>query len=98
MIFLSGDRHQSEVIKVNRDGTHPLYDVTVSPLTAGTHKFFGAEINNPYRVFGLDQKQNYAKFSFTGKRGERKMTVQYLGLKGESLGEWSVNEKELRNQ
>ena len=52
--------------------------------------------NNPYRVIGFDQKQNYAKFSFSGKLGERKMTVQYLGVKGEKLGEWSVTEKEIR--
>lgn len=98
VVFLTGDRHHSEIIKVDRQGTYPLYDITVSPLTSGTHTFFGAEKNNPYRILGLDEKQNYARFSFSGKTGERKMTVQYLGVKGENLGEWSVNEKELRNQ
>ena len=42
VLFLSGDRHHTEVIKVNREGTYPLYDITVSPLTAGTHTFGGA--------------------------------------------------------
>jgi alkaline phosphatase D len=98
VVFLTGDRHHSEIIKVNRPGYYPLYDVTVSALTSSGYPFGGAEKNNPYRVIGFDQKQNYARFSFAGKRGERKMTVQFLGLKGENLGEWSVNEKELRNQ
>ena len=98
VLFVTGDRHHSEIIKVDRPGTYPLYDITVSPLTSSTHTFSGPEKNNPYRIFGLDEKQNYARFSFSGKRGERKMTVQYLGIKGENLGEWSVNEKELRNQ
>lgn len=96
VVFLTGDRHHSEIIKVNRPGTYPLYDITVSPLTSGTHSFGGPEKNNPYRILGIDEKQNYGKFSFSGKRGERKLTVTYYGLKGEPLGEWSVTEKDLK--
>ena len=97
VVFLTGDRHHSEIIKVDRPGAYPLYDVTVSPLTSGTHVFGDAEKNNPYRVFGLDQKQNYGRFSFTGTRGNRKLTVAFLGIQGEKLGEWSVSEKELKH-
>jgi alkaline phosphatase D len=97
VIFLTGDRHHSEIIKVDRPGAYPLYDITVSPLTSGTHVFGASEKNNPYRVFGLDQKQNYARFSFTGSRGNRKLTVEFLGVKGEKLGEWAVGEKELKH-
>jgi alkaline phosphatase D len=97
VLFLTGDRHHSEVIKVNRPGTYPLYDVTVSPLTSGTHVFGTAEKNNPYRIIGIDQKQNYGKFIFSGPRGKRKLTVEFLGIKGEKLGEWSVMEEELKN-
>lgn len=96
VIFLTGDRHHSEIIKVERPGTYPLYDITVSPLTSGTHVFGNAEKNNPYRVLGIDQKQNYGKFSFTGSRNDRKFTVEYFGVKGEKLGSWSVSEKELK--
>lgn len=98
VLFLTGDRHHSEIIKVERPGTYPLYDITVSPLTSGTHQFGDAEKNNPYRVFGLAEKQNYGKFSFSGPRGNRKLTVEFLGIKGEKLGEWSVNEKELKTE
>ncbi len=96
VLFLTGDRHHSEIIKLERPGTYPLYDVTVSPLTSGTHTFGTAEKNNPYRVFGLDEKQSYGKFSFSGTRGNRKLTVEFLGVKGEKLGEWSIIEKELK--
>ena len=95
VIFLTGDRHHSEIIKVERPGTYPLYDVTVSPLTSSSHVFGGAEKNNPYRVLGIDQKQNYGRISFTGDKGIRKMTVEFFGTKGDKLGEWSVGEKEL---
>ena len=96
VIFLTGDRHHSEIIKVEREGTYPLYDITSSPLTSGTHTFGGAEKNNPYRVLGIDEKQNYPKFSFSGKRGERKLSVEFLGVQGNKLGEWSITEKDLK--
>ena len=96
VLFLTGDRHHSEVIKVNRPGNYPLYDITVSPLTAGTHTFGSSEKNNPYRVFGLDEKQNYGRFNISGKRDARQLTVEFIGVKGEKLGQWSINEKDLK--
>lgn len=96
VVFLTGDRHHSEIIKIERPGTYPLYDITVSPLTSSPHVFGTAEKNNPYRVLGIDQKQNYGKFIFTGVRGNRKMTVEFLGVQGEKIGEWSVTEKDLK--
>mgnify|MGYP002779673987 CR=1 len=96
VLFLTGDRHHSEVIKVERPGTYPLYDITVSPLTSGTHLFGGPEKNNPWRVVGVDQLQNYGRISVTGKRNERKLTVEFLGIKGNKLAEWSVGEAELK--
>jgi alkaline phosphatase D len=96
VVFLTGDRHHSEIIKVNRPGTYPLYDITVSPLTSEGHNFSEKEKNNPYRIIGIEQSQNYGRISFSGKRGDRKMKVEYLGLKGEKLGDWSVHEKDLK--
>jgi len=98
IMFLTGDRHHSEIIKIEREGTYPLYDITVSPLTSGRYKFGGPEINNPYRVFGLDDKQNYARFNFSGAKGERKLLVEFMGIKGEKLGEWSVTENDLKTK
>ncbi|MBI1344282.1 MAG: alkaline phosphatase family protein [Terrimonas sp.] len=97
VLFLTGDRHHSEVIKIDRPGNYPLYDITISPLTSGTHHFSGAEKNNPYRVFGLDEKQNYGRISVSGKTGERVLEVNFLGIKGEELGRWSVSEKALKS-
>lgn len=96
VLFLTGDRHHSEVIKVDRPGYYPLYDITVSPLTSGTHTFDKQEKDNPYRVVGVDQKQNYGRFTISGPRGSRKLTVDFLGVKGENITSWSVTEKELR--
>ncbi len=97
VMFLTGDRHHSEIIKVDRPDTYSLYDITVSPLTSGTHKFGAQEANNPYRVFGLDQKQNYGRLSFSGEKAKRKLTVEFIGVKGEKLGEWSISETALKS-
>jgi len=96
VMFLTGDRHHSEIIKVDRPGYYPLYDITVSPLTSGTHKFDRMEKDNPYRILGVDELQNYGRISITGPRGSRKLTVDFLGVKGELIKSWSVGEKELR--
>ncbi len=95
LLFLTGDRHHTEVIKKERANAYPLYDVTVSPLTSSTHKFGGPEKQNPYRVIGIDQLQNFAKVSVTGSKNNRKMTFDFLGIKGDPIGEWTVTEKEL---
>jgi alkaline phosphatase D len=96
VLFLTGDRHHAEIIKVDRPGTYPLYDITASPLSSGTHKFSGPEANNPFRIFGLEEKQNYSRVSISGPKDQRKLTVQFLGVKGEPLGEWSVTEAGLK--
>lgn len=96
VLFLTGDRHHTEIIKVDRPGNYPLYDITVSPLTSGTHAFGAAEKENPFRVFGLDQKQNYGRISVAGNRGNRKFSIEFKGVGGENLGNWSISENELK--
>jgi alkaline phosphatase D len=97
VLFLSGDRHHSEIIRLERPDAYTLYDITASPLTSGTHVFGGPEKNNPDRILGIDQKQNYAKLSFSGPRNDRRLTVDFLGIRGEKLGSWSVAARELRH-
>lgn len=96
LLFLTGDRHHSEVIKFERDNAYTLYDITSSPLTSGSHKFGGAEKNNPSRVAGIDNIQNYSRISFSGKKNDRKMKVEFIDAKGKILTEWTVDAKQLK--
>ena len=100
VVFLTGDRHHSEVIKMTRPSLYPLYDITVSPYTSGVSKVAKSpEENNPFREANtLVEAQNFAKISFTGKKGERIMNVEFIGLKGEKLGEWGVSEKMIKSE
>src|SRR5574343_1477637 len=94
VVFLTGDRHHSEVIELKRpNGLYPLYDITSSPLTSGIAKARGVEENNPYRVPNtLVELQNFSKISVTGKKKERELQVFFLGNKGDKLAEWKVSE------
>jgi alkaline phosphatase D len=97
VLFFSGDRHHSEVIKQERTGLYPLYDVTNSPYTSGVGKVRGEELNNPARIPGtLVEAQNFTKVTVIGKKNERMIQIEFLGLKGEKLGEWSVGEASLK--
>ena len=76
---------------------HPLYDVTISPYTAGISKPRGAETNNAARVANtLVEVHNFGKIDVSGKKNERVLKVNFIGIKGEQLGQWSVSEKELK--
>jgi alkaline phosphatase D len=97
VLFLTGDRHHSEIIKYDRPEIYPLYDITSSPLTSGVGKVSGKEVNNDARIQGtLVEAQNYARITVNGPPRERKLKVEFVGIKGEKLGEWSIGAADLR--
>jgi alkaline phosphatase D len=97
VVFLTGDRHHSEVIKIDRTDAYPLFDITASPLTSGSHKWSKEEKNNPYRVVGIENMQNYTKISFSGDKKNRAMKAEFFNSKGIKLTEWTTTIKELRS-
>jgi alkaline phosphatase D len=99
VLFLTGDRHHSEVIRWDRTGNYPLYDVTNSPFTSGVGKVTGTpEENNPARVNGtLVEAQNYTRVNVSGAAKNRVLTVSFVGIKGDVLAQWKVNETELKS-
>ena len=97
VLFFTGDRHHSEVIKQSRKNLYPLYDVTISPYTSGVSKVRGDELNNPARIAGtLVEAQNFGKISVRGKKNERILKIEFIGTKGDKLAEWSVKQNELQ--
>jgi alkaline phosphatase D len=97
ILFFSGDRHHSEVVKLEREGLYALYDVTNSPYTSGVAKVSGEELKNTVRIPGtLVEEQNFTRVTISGKRNDRVLKVEFLGIKGDKLGEWSVSEKQIK--
>jgi alkaline phosphatase D len=103
VIFISGDRHHSEVIKKERPGnkkvaaSYTLYDITSSPLTSGVDNILNQpEKENPMRVEGtLAVTQNFCLFSVSGMPGERKVLIRCIDKDNKTLWEQTLYEKDL---
>lgn len=86
VVFLSGDRHTTELSTMVMANGRRIHDLTVSPLTSGPGN--AREEPNSFRVEGtyVDQR-NYAILSFEGPRKERVCTVTIKDSNGKEL--WS---------
>ena len=99
VVFLSGDRHHSEIIRLERAGDYPLYDITISPLTSGPAKPAKEEEGMPERVAGtLITEQNFARISVSGAKGARVLKVLFLDKAGVEKGTWEAGENDLRRK
>ncbi|MBI4748689.1 MAG: alkaline phosphatase family protein [Acidobacteria bacterium] len=96
VLFISGDRHHTELIKRVEPGLYPLYDLTASPLTSGSGPHPGEE-NNPLRVPGtwVTEQQNFSVMEVTGTKDERVMTLRTLDTEGKELWKYTISAAEL---
>jgi alkaline phosphatase D len=97
VLFLSGDRHHTELIKIEPESFYPLYDFTSSSLTAGTHRA-DRELNNPARVPGtlLEETHNFGLLRFEGPRTDRRVTLECYDKDGKKRWQHQIFAKELR--
>jgi alkaline phosphatase D len=97
VVFLTGDRHHSEVSKMERPGSYPLYEFTVSPLTAGSSGDRAKDEKNLVRVpdtyYG---KRNFGVFEVTGTRKERVLTVQLCDVQGNVVWKQEIKASDLK--
>lgn len=58
VVFVSGDRHLSELMRWTPEGGYPLYELTASPIA---NRFFPAGLDqpNPIRIGGWSDSPNY---------------------------------------
>ncbi len=103
VIFITGDRHHSEIIKKERPsskkkkGGYPLYDITSSPLTSGVDNIaVSPEKTNPMRIAGtLAVTQNFCLFNVSGMPGERKILIRCIDIANNTLWEHTLFQKDL---
>jgi len=98
VVFLSGDRHYSEVSKAQLPELYPLYDFTCSPLTSWSNIKFLAKKENPeYRLPGsLFFKKTYAKLNFIGTDKNRKLVYELYDKKGQLFYTYILKANDLR--
>lgn len=97
VVFLSGDRHHAELIKVTGKTAYPLYDFTSSPLTSRPLGI-GREQNNPRRVKDtlIAQDRSYGMLSFEGKGAQRLLRMGSYNVDGKKFWEFVIKASELR--
>ena len=84
LVFLSGDRHFSELLKYDRENRYPLYEFTSSPLTSGVSSRLGDETKNPLRVEGtlVNDRRNFGVIKVTGDRNDRTLVMETIDSTG----------------
>ncbi len=88
VVFLTGDRHHSEVSMIKSNSGLTLYDITSSPLTSGTRT--RVDENNENRIDGsFVLQRNYSKITISGKRGERTLKLSFHDINGKELYTYS---------
>jgi alkaline phosphatase D len=81
VVFLTGDRHHTELSKLETENGIIVYDLTVSPLTAGTHR--PDDEKNTLRVENTSvNDRNFAVLSFSGERRDRSMKISIFDQSG----------------
>jgi alkaline phosphatase D len=94
VIFLDGDRHFTSLTKLERPGTYPLYDITISPLTAGT---YSPKENNTLLVPGtLVTDRNFGLLEVSGPRTDRVLTIRVLDAAGKERWTRQIKASELK--
>jgi len=100
VVFLSGDKHHTELLKIPRNKAYPLYELTCSPFTAGTHeKFIGSQRDKPILVQDtLVGVKNFCKLKFEGPRKDRTMILQSYDVNAKMLWSKRIKQSLLRYQ
>ena len=98
VIFLSGDKHFSEMSKRDWNG-YPMLDFTSSPLTSPVFKLHTSGFVNNYSVPGtLLYRRNFGKISITGPADNRTCKMEIFGKGGEKKWEYVVNSNDLQRK
>jgi alkaline phosphatase D len=93
VVWLSGDRHHSEVSRYKDVDGFLMYDITVSPLTSSPATNVN-EINN-YRIpESLFNKRMFAHLHFSGKRKNRVLKLEFKDAQGEIFYNFQIEETE----
>jgi alkaline phosphatase D len=85
VIFINGDRHHTELSVLKEENKPTIYDLTVSPLTSGSH--FSTEVNNLRVPETYVAEQNYAEIFVKGAFKKRYVEVVVRDKTGKKLWE-----------
>ncbi len=86
LLFLSGDRHNTQVFRLNQTAAPVVYEFSCSPLTSRLSKLSKKDRANPRFVAGLGVEQrNFGTLEFTGSGDARKIMACCFDSNGKQL-------------
>ncbi len=100
VVFLSGDRHFTELCRLKQEGLYPLYDFTSSPMSS----IVRSRVNNPkdveyahsLRVEGTKVvEHNFGKVTLKGPTDARKCVLETFDANGKLLWSHEILQQEL---
>jgi alkaline phosphatase D len=99
VVFLSGDRHFSELLKIERPGAYPLYEFTSSPLTSRSPpRLDAADRDNPDIVPGtLVARRQFGLIRVSGPGDDRRLMLESYDGAGELLWQHELRARDLRH-
>jgi len=86
VVFLTGDRHSSELSSLTLPGGRTVLDFTCSALTSGSYDH-SSEPNHNRMDGTMVGIRNYGTLSFSGPRTGRVMTIRTMDTDGNLLWE-----------
>jgi alkaline phosphatase D len=90
VVFLTGDRHNSELSKLQLENGNWVYDLTVSPLTSGSYDH-SDEPNFNREQGTMIGDRNYGMLEISGTRKERTLRMQVKSTEGGILWERTID-------
>ena len=98
VLFVSGDRHFTELLRVERPGAYPLYEFTSSPLTSRPwEQPDKAERENPDVVAGtLVGKRQFGLIRVSGPGNDRRIALESYDARGDRLWRHEIRARDLR--
>ena len=88
VVFLTGDRHFTELSTLQLKDGRTIYDLTTSPITSGP---YAPKETNALRVEGtLVDQRNFGTLEFSGAKGARTMLIRVFDNTGKQLWERAI--------
>jgi len=95
VILFSGDRHYTELNKMSRPDTYPLYEFSCSPLTS--YLYLAKKINSKVlQKKTFVRTHNFGEIQLTGKQADRKCIITTYNRDGEKIWVQTIRLKDLK--
>ncbi|KAA3626620.1 MAG: alkaline phosphatase family protein [Bacteroidetes bacterium] len=93
VIFLTGDRHHTDLSMIENKAGNKVYDLTVSPLSSGAISLerLKDEKNDNLVEGTMVGQRNFGVLEFSGPRLERHLNIKIFDVNGDMLWEYDID-------